>query len=102
MANIKVDHSKFEKTAQAIDKYVSNHRSNMNKIGGEVNSLGSSWSGADYMQFQREWNSINSKNSTSGKMLSAMENYADFLRFCGQSYKSAQSRAVNRANRLPK
>lgn len=102
MAYIKVDHSRFEKTAQAVDKYVKNHKNNMNKIGSDVNSLSSSWKGNDYSQLLKEWNAINSKNSTSGKMISAMENYADFLRFCGNQYKSAQSRAVNRANNLPK
>lgn len=102
MGYIKVNHQDFEKTAQVIDRYVENHKSNMRKMDNEVKALSACWSGTDYSQFYKEWNYINATDSTSGKMIRALENYAQFLRFCGNTYKSAQSRAINRANSLPK
>lgn len=102
MAYIKVNHAEFEKAAQSIDSYIQNHISNMRRINGEIQSLSTYWNGEDYAQFCIEWNYINAKDSTSGKMISALDNYAKYLRFCGNAYKSAQSRAINRANGLPR
>lgn len=102
MAYIKVNHKEFDRTAQAIDTYIANHKNSMKKMDGEVRALSAYWGGADYLQFCKEWNYINSTDSTSSKMIRAMDNYAQFLRFCGNTYKSAQSRAINRANSLPK
>lgn len=102
MANIKVDHKKFEQAAGAIEAYVSKHKSNMNAIENAVNSLGTCWHGADYAQFQREWQEIKGTGSTSDKMIRSLEQYADFLRFAANKYRSAQENAVNRADRLPK
>ena len=102
MANIKVDHSQFERTAAAIDTYIRNHRNKMNSIDASVNSLGSSWQGNDYNQLKKEWQQIQGSGSTSDKMLKSLDNYADFLRFAANKYKSAQANAINRANRLPR
>ncbi len=101
MAYIKVDHSQFEKTATTIETYVINHKKNMQSINQSVISLNSDWSGKDYAQLRKEWQEINSSESTSGKMIKSLENYADYLRFAANKYKSAQSAAINRANSLP-
>ena len=102
MANIKVDHSQFERTASAIDTYIRNHRNKMNSIDASVNSLGTSWQGNDYNQLKKEWQQIKGSDSTSDRMLKSLENYADFLRFAANKYKSAQANAINRANGLPR
>lgn len=102
MANIKVDHSQFEKAASAIETYINNHKTSMNSIDQSVNSLGSSWQGNDYNQLRKEWQEIKGSGSTSDKMLKSLDNYADFLRFAANKYKSAQANAINRANNLPR
>ena len=102
MANIKVDHSQFERTATAIDTYIRNHKSKMNSIDNSITALGTAWQGSDYNQLQTEWQQIKGSDSTSAKMLKSLDSYADFLRFAANKYKSAQASAINRANRLPK
>ncbi len=102
MANISVDHSQLEKTASAIDSYVSKHRAKMKTIDQSITFLKASWQGADYEQLKKEWQEMNTSDSTSEKMLKSLENYADFLRFAANKYKSAQTNAVNRANQLPR
>lgn len=102
MANIKVDHSQFERAASAIETYISKHKSKMNTINNSIASLGSSWEGNDYNQLKKEWQEIQGSGSTSDKMLKSLDNYAEFLRFAANKYKSAQANAINRANRLPR
>lgn len=102
MANIKVDHSQFEKTASVIETYITKHKNNMQVINQSVDALASSWQGDDYNQLKTEWQQINASDSTSGKMLKSLDNYADFLRFAANKYKSAQANAINRANNLPR
>ena len=103
MANyIKVDHSRFESTASAIDTYVRTHKNKMNSANGEVNTLSGSWQGTDFTQFKTQWNRVTANDSTSQKMIKAMENYAEFLRFAANKYKEAQTKAVNRAINIPK
>lgn len=102
MANIKVDHSQFEKAAFAIENYITKHKNNMQAINQSVDSLSSFWQGNDYNQLKTEWQQINACDSTSEKMLKSLDNYADFLRFAANKYKTAQANAINRANNLPK
>ena len=102
MANIKVDHSQFERTASAIETYISKHKTKMNTIDQSIASLSSSWQGNDYNQLKKEWQEIKGSGSTSDKMLKSLDNYADFLRFAANKYKSAQTNAINRANNLPR
>jgi len=102
MAYIKVDHSRFEATANAMDTYVSSHKSHMNKANTEITDLSKAWQGADYNQFKSKWNQVMGKNSISQKMISAMEDYAKFLRFSANTYKQAQANAVNGVNSIPR
>lgn len=102
MAYIKVDHSKFEHAATAIDNYIANHKRKMNSVDSSVLALGTEWKGADYEQLKKEWTEIHSSDSTSGKMIRSLKNYADALRSSAAKYKEVQARAVNRANTLCK
>ena len=56
----------------------------------------------DYNQLKKEWQQIKGSDSTSDRMLKSLDNYADFLRFAANKYKSAQANAINRANGLPR
>lgn len=102
MAYIKVDHSKFESTAVAVDNYVTLMKNRMNSAQGEVTTLSSSWQGADYAQFKAEFNRVDNSDSTHTQMLKSLESYSKYLRYAATKYKDAQTRAVNRANGLPK
>ena len=102
MANIKVNHSEITRAADAFDEYAAKHRSRMKSVGSEISSLGSAWQGKDYAEVSRQWDEMSGRSSTSGKMLDAVESYAEYLRYCASRYKRAQSDAISRANRLPK
>lgn len=102
MAYVKVDYSKFEHAASAIDTYISRHRSNMNSIDREITNLSATWQGKDYNVLKNEWNEMKAHDSTSEKMIKSLKNYAEYLRMAAKKYKEAQSNAVNRANSLPR
>lgn len=102
MANIKVDHSQFEKAASSIESYITKHKNKMKSIEQSVASLGTSWQGEDYNQLKKECQQMSASGSTSDKMIKSLDNYADFLRFAANKYKSAQANAINRANKLPR
>ncbi len=102
MAYIVVDHNKFEHAASAIDTYISKHKKNMNKINQEMVDLAASWQGADYVAAKQKCSEMNASGSTSDKMIKALDSYADYLRYAGKQYRDVQSRAVNRANLLPR
>ena len=100
MAYIKVDHSKFEDAASAVDSYVTLMKNKMRSAQGEVATLSSSWQGSDFAQFQTEFDKIDNDDSTHTQMVKAMESYARYLRYAADKYKGAQIRAINRASSL--
>lgn len=102
MAYIKADIIQFNQTADSIDEYIRKTENHMKSIDSTIASLGAAWQGDDYNQTCKEWNEINSKGSTTDKMLISLKNYANAIRKSGNKYKSAQSRAINRANILCK
>ncbi len=102
MAYLRVDYSKFEVAASAIDSYVSSMKNKMRSAGGEVNTLSASWQGSDFNQFKSQWDKVTDNDSTYNQMIKSLESYTKYLRFAAQKYKEAQSKAVNRANGLPK
>jgi uncharacterized protein YukE len=97
---IYVNHSQFEKTAAAIENYLSKQNKNMDAAGKEIETLALEWQGKDSEIFQNQWNKVNENHSTSKKMAAALENYVQFLRFTANLYKKAQAEAVNKANKL--
>ena len=102
MAYIKVNHSKFESTANAVDKYVTLMKNKMRNAQNEVATLSSTWQGTDYTQFKAAFDRVDNGDSTHVQMLKALESYSKYLRFAAEKYKKAQTDAVNRANNLPK
>lgn len=102
MAYIKVDHSKFESAATEVDKYTTLLKNQMKSAQGEVTNLSSNWQGGDFSQFKTEFDKVDNRDSTHSKMVKSLDSYADFLRYASSQYKSAQIRAVNRANSLPR
>lgn len=100
MAYIKVNHKKLGQTASKIDGYVNKHKARMRKIDLEMNLLRATWDGADYREVKRQWAEMQEGESTSGQMVKALENYAEFLRYAEGKYRDAQAKAINRANRL--
>lgn len=102
MAYIKVDHSKFSVAANAVDTYVRQLESNMASAQGEVNHLSANWQGADYNQFKVQWSRVTNGESTYAEMIKALKSYSEFLRYSAEKYKDAQTKAINRANSLPR
>lgn len=102
MAYIKVDHSKFENAASAVEKHVTLMKNKMRSIQGEVTTLSSTWQGADFTQFKTEFGKVDNEDATHTQMVKSMESYARYLRFAANKYKETQARAVNRANSLPR
>lgn len=101
MAYIKVEHSKFEVAASAVDSYVSTLKNKMQSTQSEVTALSSTWQGSDFTQFKTEFDKVDNEDSTHTQMVIALESYAKYLRFAANKYRDAQARAVNRANSLP-
>ena len=102
MAYIKVDHSKFEGAATAVENYVKLMNNKMQSAQGEVTTLSATWQGSDSIQFKNAFDKVDNNDSTHAQMVKSLESYAKFLRYAANKYKEAQSKAVNRANGLPK
>lgn len=102
MAYIKVDHSKFEEAASAVDSYVTLMKNKMRSAQGEITTLSLSWQGSDFNQFKTEFDKVDNEDSIHSQMVKALESYAKYLRFAASKYKDTQARAINRANSLPK
>lgn len=98
MAYIKVNYIKIVEVASQIDEYIFRYKKNMKNMDSAMNLLNSSWKGVDYNEVKKEWEEINASGSTSDKMLCDLKDYVDSLRLASDKYKSAQSRAINRAN----
>lgn len=99
---IRVDHSKFESAASAIETYVAKMKNKMSVAEGEINNLAAAWQGSDFSQFRVQWEKAVSTDSTYADMKKSFETYANFLRDTANRYKNAQANAINRANALPR
>lgn len=102
MAYIKVDHSRFEEAASAIDSYVESMKKKMQSAEAEVDALSANWQGSDFTQFKAQWSKVTYKDSTYSHHLKSLESYAKYLRYAAKKYKEAQTKAINAANGLPK
>ena len=101
MPFIRVDHSRFEATANQIERYIAYTKSRMNFAQSTVNSLtNTDWLGQDAGAFRVKWEELSQTGSTYDKMIKSLSNYARYLRYVANSYKNAQTNAVNRAQRL--
>lgn len=100
--NIKVDHSKFDKAASAIETYNETLKRKMGSANQTMTSLFSSWKGIDSSAYKTKWDAIDDSGSVYYKMRKSLDSYENFLRVAGNKYKTAQANAINRANKLPK
>ena len=100
MAFISVDRARLDRAAAAVENYVKNHKNKMSGAHSEIDALSRTWQGTDFNQFRTRWNRVTERDSTSGKMLTAMENYARFLRNASKRYGDAQTSAINRARSI--
>lgn len=87
-------------TASRIENYISEFDRNMGNIDNTVAALGSDWQGVDYDTFKREWTEMYHASSVSGKMRTALQNYAGAVREAAKRYREAQARANRRAHSL--
>lgn len=102
MAYIKVDHSKFESAASAIDAYVKVLKQKMNLCQMDLMTLSIVWKGDDFTQFRNEFKKLDDDDSTHAQLIKSLESYSKYLRFVANKYKDTQAKAVNRANSLPR
>ena len=102
MAVIKVDYTKLDEAANAVEAYAEKMASTKNSMDIEITWLKTVWDGKDADAFMQAWNKVDGKDSVHSNMRNALLNYAKYLRYCAQQYKSAQADAINRANNLPK
>lgn len=102
MSYIKVDHSRLGSTADAVESYVELMKNKMRSADKEISALSFNWKGQDSNEYKMKWNTVCDDDSTYTKMMSSLKSYAGFLRYSAEKYKDAQTKAVNRANRLPR
>lgn len=102
MAYIRVDHSRLEATASAVDTYVTFLNNKMKSAKNEVDALAVSWHGEDYRQFNLQFDQIDNSGSAHYQMVHSLESYSEYLRYAASAYKDTQARAINRANGLPR
>ena len=100
MSYIKVDSNKFEVTASEIDEFIKFLKGKMIEADNEIINLGAAWEGRDFSMFKVRWDTVNDNDSVYYKMISALESYADYLRFAGKRYKETQAEAINNATNL--
>ncbi len=102
MATIRVDQSRLKRSSNTVSQYLSSMKSNMRTAQQEISRLSTEWQGKDATQFAAQWDQITSGNSSYNRALKALESYANYLKMAEKEYKNAQSRAINRANALPR
>lgn len=100
--NIKVDHSKFEETAVAIEDYLKQQDSYMGKADMQIQILLANFQGEDANALKAKWDAVSEEGSITSKMKNSLQNYATSLRYAAKQYKDAQASAINEANRLPR
>jgi len=97
---IDVNYSEFEKAASAVERYVEKQKRAMSTANQVVTSLGASWEGQDFQQFQSKWNELDDHDSTAGALQKSLEDYTKTLRYVKDQYKNAQKKAIDMANSL--
>lgn len=102
MAYIKVDYGKMKAAYKSVDTYVKVLEKDMKKAQGELSDLSLNWQGGDFTQFKKEWKQVDDSNSTHAQMIKSLKSYSEFLRYAEKQYKSAQKKAIDTANSLPR
>ena len=97
---IKVDHSELERAADRIDEKIRMHNQFMESANSNAIELNAYFEGDDYIAYKNQWDMVTNEDSTSKAIIRSAENYAEFLRYAANQYKTAQSEAINRAQRI--
>ena len=97
---IEVDLDVLEYAISETEKYIVLLKNKMSEAQREVNMLLQNCQGPDLVQFQAKWDSACGEDSTYAKCVSALESYVAFLKYAKLQYKTAQERAINRANSI--
>lgn len=97
---IRVNHKALSDAAEQAKSFVSFHKTKFRMLDGKVMTLKGYWSGRDQQSFISQWHGVSEKYSVSGKLNTALRNYAKCLETASNRYKRAQADAINRANRL--
>jgi len=102
MAKIKVDYTKLSSAKKEMDNYIEELKNETKKMESVLKNLKSNWNGKDYDQLMKEFDEMQSRESTTQQMIKTLTSYSEFLEYAEKEYKKAQSAAVKRANNLPK
>lgn len=98
---IEVTHSQLEAAASRIESNMASHDRQLNNLGIQSVLLKQAWEGGDYNAFRFKYEGEDGPQSTGQEISRIMKEYAKFLRYCADQYKTAQIDAVNRADSLP-
>lgn len=102
MVLVKVDHKKLAYISKDIDSYLNAQSREMALIDSRLKELNASWNGQDYSQLVREWETLCSASSVSGKKIEALKKYSGSIKEAARKYQEVQARAIDRANKLCK
>ena len=97
---IEVDLDVLEYAIIEIENYIALLKDKMTVAQCEVDKLLQLCQGTDLAQFKLKWNSACGEDSTYAKCVSALESYAEFLKFAKSQYKTVQEKAINNANSI--
>ncbi len=97
---IEVDHRQLEQAASELERRLKEHKKYMDQASSEVINLSNTWEGSDSYAYQNGWEKLTNNESTYKTVTDQMQSYANFLYYCADQYKAAQSEAVNRARGL--
>lgn len=103
MTYIKFNILALSNTAQEIDNYVSQIQAFMLSSNVQTHFfLHNYWSGPDYDAFIAQWDKTKEQEtSTTQQMITALSNYASYLRMCATLYENAWINVIDKAENLP-
>ncbi|MDE6952179.1 MAG: hypothetical protein K2P09_00030 [Erysipelotrichales bacterium] len=99
---IEVNHKDIKDTASIVRQYVVFQNKKMKTLSIQVDMITKHWQGEDFNSFLQKWKGIDAKGSITRNLVENLSDYANYLDFVANMYIDIQSKAVNRADRLPK
>ncbi len=103
MAYIELSTQKISEVRRSVEVYRDKHKGLMNTTYiSMMETTSDAWQGEDATVFRKSWEEVVYGNdSTSVRMLSAMENYIEFLRVAQSKYEQFANTAETRARSIP-
>lgn len=103
MAVIEVNHQALRDAATSINTFCLEQTKAMQRADAEIKAmLHSDWVGPDAQAFGGKWEAVDGANSTVALFQKSLENFAEVLNASAEAYRSAQEKAYNSANYLPR